>query len=115
MEDYATCEDAYGAQGVTIRGELKKKQAKQRGHHLDYFNNQMLWYTLYSIRHEGAYMKIPAFIFTCRICGGETIVDFHEISFTRTYKCGRCEKPFRISKQQGLSISKQLEDYMNTV
>lgn len=60
-------------------------------------------------------MKIPAFIFTCTSCRGETIVDFHKINFSSTYSCTDCSQSFKITKRQGLSISKQLEDYVNSL
>jgi DNA replicative helicase MCM subunit Mcm2 (Cdc46/Mcm family) len=60
-------------------------------------------------------MKIPAFIFTCNSCRGETVIDFHRINFSHTYMCSECSRPFKITKRQGLSISKQLEDYANSL
>ncbi|SNB46823.1 hypothetical protein [Geobacter sp. DSM 9736] len=60
-------------------------------------------------------MKIPAFAFTCTNCHGETVIDFHHINFTRTYTCGECNRQFKISKKQGLSISAQLENYLGSL
>ena len=60
-------------------------------------------------------MKIPAFLFTCKTCHGETSIDFNKIEFGKEYACKDCNRPFRISVAQGLSICNQVDNYFGSI